>query len=303
MGAIAKAQAANTKLAASANPQSLKDYVTKYSAEISRALPNVGITPDRFTRLVLSAVSATPQLAECTPKSFLGAMMTCAQMGMEPNTPLGQAYLIPYRNNRAGVMECQYQLGYKGLIELAHRSGQVKSIFAECVYEHDEFDYELGIDAKLSHKPLMTGDRGKVVAYYAVWKGNDGGYGFAVMSKADVDAHRARFSKARNSPWDSNYDEMAKKTVLKKALKYAPLSIDIQRELAADEMIKRPEGNQMSGDMLDLGGDYIEVDGIVRGDAYDSDGFPVEAAQEFPPEDVQDFPPDYVDPETGEIRK
>lgn len=302
MGAIAKAQAANKQLQAAVNPQSLKDYVTKYSAEIGRALPSVGITPERFTRLIFSALSATPQLAECTPKSFLGAMMTCAQMGMEPNTPLGQAYLIPYKNYKSGTTECQYQLGYKGLIELAHRSGQVQTIFAECVYEHDDFEYSLGLDPMLDHHPLMHGDRGKPIAYYAVWRGKDGGFGFAVMSKDDIDAHRKMFSKARTSPWDTNYDEMAKKTVLKKALKYAPLSIDMQRELAADEMIKRPDAGQMQGDMLDLQGEYITVDGVVRGDAYDADGFPKEAEQDFPPEGVQDFPPDYIDPSTGEIR-
>lgn len=300
MGAIAKANAAQKQVAASTNPKGLKDYVSKYQAEIVKALPQVGITPDRFTRLVLSALSQNPQLADCTPKSFLGAMMVCAQMGMEPNTPLGQAYLIPYRNYKRGVMECQYQLGYKGLIELAHRSGQVKSIDAQVVYQNDFFEYELGLESKLIHKPKMDGDRGPAVAYYAVYRTKDDGYGFAVMSKADVEEHRKRFSKAGNSPWDSNFDEMAKKTVLKKALKYAPLSIDLQRDLAADEMIKRPEESQMAGDMLDLQGDYIEVDGIVRGDAYDEDGFSKEAIENFPPEDVQDFPPQ-VDPDTGEV--
>ena len=122
------------------------------------------------------------------------------------------------------------------------------------------------------------------------------------MSKDDIDAHRRMFSKARTSPWDTNYDEMAKKTVLKKALKYAPLSIDMQRELAADEMIKRPEAGQMRGDMLDLQGDYIQDGDILRGDAYDSDGFPKEAIEDFPPDETQEFPPVYVDPETGEIK-
>lgn len=299
MGAIAKANTANKQLAAKTNPQGLKDFVVKYEAEISKALPKVGITPERFTRLMLSALSATPQLMECTPKSFLGAMMTCAQMGMEPNTPLGQAYLIPYKNYKTGTTECQYQLGYRGLISLAYRSGQIKNIGAQVVYQNDVFEYELGLDPKLVHKPKMDGDRGPAVAYYAFYSTKDGGFGFAVMSKYDVDEHRKRFSKARNSPWDTNYDEMAKKTVLKKALKYAPLSIDMQREMASDEMIKRPDEAQMGGDMLDLQGDYIEVDGIVRGDAYDDDA----------PAEIPDFPPaegeeiEYIDPETGEVRK
>ena len=220
MGAIANKAAENKALAQkAAKPVSMQDYVNKYHAQISAALPKVGITPERFTRLVLSALSTTPDLAQCEPKSFLGAMMTCAQMGMEPNTPLGQAYLIPYNNRRKGIKECQYKLGYKGLIELAHRSGQVQTIFAEAVCENDEFTYELGVDAKLIHKPRLDGPRGNVTCYYAVWKGTDGGYGFAVMSRDDIIRHRNMFSKAQNSPWDTNFDEMAKKTVLKKALK------------------------------------------------------------------------------------
>ena len=103
-------------------PQNLKDYVKLYEGEIAKALPSV-MTPDRFTRMMLSAVSATPKLAECTPKSFLGAMMNAAQLGLEPNTPLGQAYILPYSNK--GVMEAQFQIGYKGLIDLAYRSGEV----------------------------------------------------------------------------------------------------------------------------------------------------------------------------------
>ena len=151
MGAIAKANAANKQLAASTNPQGLKDFVVKYQSEISKALPKVGITPERFTRLMLSALSATPQLMECTPKSFLGAMMTCAQMGMEPNTPLGQAYVLPYKNK--GNLEAQFQLGYKGLIDLAYRSGEVEVIQSHVVYENDEFSCEYGLEPKLTHKP------------------------------------------------------------------------------------------------------------------------------------------------------
>lgn len=88
----------------------LKGYVNQMLPAIKRALPGV-MTPERFTRIVLTALSSNPELQQCTPESFCGAMMTAAQLGLEPNTPLGQAYLIPYRNNRKGVVECQFQLG------------------------------------------------------------------------------------------------------------------------------------------------------------------------------------------------
>ena len=114
--------------------------------------------PERFTRITLSALSTNAKLQETTPQSFLGAMMTAAQLGLEPNTPLGQAYLIPFRNK--GVLECQFQLGYKGLIDLAYRSGQISVIQAHTVYENDEFEYELGLDPKLKHVPAK-GRQGK----------------------------------------------------------------------------------------------------------------------------------------------
>ena len=107
------------------------------------------ITPERFTRIVTSALSSTPQLAETTPQSFLGAMMTAAQLGMEPNTPLGQAYLIPYKNK--GRLECQFQLGYRGMVELAYRSGEVTIIQAHAVHENDEFEYSFGLEPSLNH--------------------------------------------------------------------------------------------------------------------------------------------------------
>ena len=89
-------------------------YIKQMQGEIKKALPSV-ITPERFTRIVLSALSTNPKLAQTTPQSFLAAMMTAAQLGVEPNAPLGQAYLIPYFNSRTRCSECQFQLGYKGM--------------------------------------------------------------------------------------------------------------------------------------------------------------------------------------------
>ena len=239
-------------------PKTMQQYIKSMEGEIAKALPTV-ITPERFTRMVLSALSVNPKLAECTPKSFLGAMMTAAQLGVEPNTALGQAYLIPYRNH--GTMECQFQLGYKGLIDLAYRSGEVSIIQAHVVYQNDEFTYELGLDPQLKHIPA-TSNRGEAIAYYAMFKTKDGGYGFEVMSIDDVREHARRYSKSYgNGPWQTNFDEMAKKTVLKKVLKYAPLKSDFVRGIAQDETIK----NTISEDMYaepdsTIYADFVEVD-------------------------------------------
>ena len=229
--------AAENKTASTQNMKTLQSWVVSMKDQIGKALPSV-LTPDRFTRMVLTALSANPKLQVCTPQSFLGAMMQAAQLGVEPNTPLGQAYLIPYKNK--GIDEVQFQLGYKGLIDLAYRSGEITDIQAHEVHENDEFEYELGLNAKLRHIPALK-ERGPVILYYAVWHTKSGGYGFEVMSVEDIKEHAKKYSKAAQSsysPWTTNFDSMAKKTVLKQALKYAPLKTDFVRAVAQDETIK-----------------------------------------------------------------
>ena len=217
--------------------KTMADYIKSMSGEIAKALPK-SITPERFTRITLSALSSNPELQQCTPSSFLAAMMTAAQLGVEPNTPLGQAYLIPYFNGRKQAKECQFQIGYKGVIDLAYRSGEVQSIQAHEVHLNDEFSYSFGLEPELHHVPAIR-DRGEVIAYYAVWKGKDGGYGFEVMSREDVEQHGRKFSKSFSSgPWKSDFDEMAKKTVLKKALKYAPMKTELTYATVSDETVK-----------------------------------------------------------------
>lgn len=224
--------------------KTMQQYIKSMEGEIKKALPSV-ITPERFTRIVLSAISVNPKLGSCTPASFLGAMMTSAQLGLEVNTPLGQAYVLPYLNK--GVLEAQFQLGYKGLIDLAYRSGDVEVIQAHVVYENDEFECEYGLDPKLTHKPTDA-DRGEPIKVYAVFKTKSGGFGFEVMSMEDVKKHAAKYSKSYGSsysPWKTNFEEMAKKTVLKRVLKYAPLKSDFVRAAVQDETIKKDLSDDM----------------------------------------------------------
>ena len=251
---------------------SLKGLIRAMEPQIKNALPTV-MTPERFTRIVLTALSSNPKLGQCTPNSFLGAMMQAAQLGVEPNTPLGQAYLIPYRNK--GTLECQFQLGYKGLIDLAYRSGAVQSIQAHEVHENDEFEYSYGIDGTIRHKPALK-DRGPVIAYYGVWKTKDGGYGYEVMSVDDVISVRDQYSKAEDSkfsPWATNFDAMAKKTVLKRALKYAPLKTEFARALSQDNTIKTTIAPDMADEPDETNYTDIEAEPV----------------------------PDNVDPKTGEV--
>lgn len=264
--------AAAKKAAPAASPmKNMQDLILSMKGQIEAALPSV-ITGERFARMVLTAMSNTPKLASCTPKSFLGAMMQAAQLGLEPNTPLGEAYLIPFMNH--GTLECQFQVGYKGMISLAHRSGLY--VQAHEVHENDEFDVEYGLEPKLVHKPVFK-DRGPVIAYYGVWKDKDGISGFEIMSKEDVEAHARKYSQSYGkgfSPWKTNFDEMAKKTVIKKALKYAPLTTEFIRGVTADGTIK----STLSQNMVDV-------------------------RDETNYTDIQAEPvPDNVDPTTGEVR-
>lgn len=233
----------------------IQQYIKQMQSGIKAALPSV-MTPERFTRITLSALSSNPKLAECTPHSFLGAMMTAAQLGLEPNTPLGQAYLIPYWNSKKRCRECQFQLGYKGLIDLAYRSGDVSTLMAQVVYEGDTFTYSFGLEPTLKHTPAMK-DRGGPVYVYALFKTKDGGYGYEVMSIDDVRNHAKKFSKSYDDgPWQTNFEEMAKKTVLKRVLKYAPLKTEFLRAVAQDEMVK----SEISADMYEVQGTYPEAD-------------------------------------------
>lgn len=255
---------------------SLKGLIKTMEPEIKKALPSV-ITPERFTRMVFTALSSTPKLQQCTPQSFLGAMMQAAQLGLEPNTPIGQAYLIPYKNK--GIQECQFQLGYKGLIDLAYRSGEIKDIQAHEVYENDAFEYEFGLEPKLKHIPAAH-DRGEIVMYYAVFHMVNGGYGFEVMSKEDIINHAKKTSQSYDSsysPWAKYFDEMAKKTVIKKCLKYAPIKTDFVRALSSDETIK----STITEHMADEPDETVTIN-----------------VESSPVEDI----PDNVDPETGEIK-
>ncbi|WP_454957471.1 recombinase RecT [Dialister invisus] len=255
---------------------SLQGLIRAMEPEIKKALPSV-ITPERFTRMVFTALSSNKKLQACTPESFLGAMMQAAQLGVEPNTPIGQAYLIPYGN------QVQFQLGYKGLIDLAYRSGEVQSIQAHEVHEDDTFEYELGLNPKLKHVPAMK-DRGQVILYYAVIKLKNGGEGFEVMSREDVDQFaRAKSKTYKNGPWQTDFDEMAKKTVLKKVLKYAPLKSDFAKQVKEDETIK----TSISENMTDLPDETVTIDAEAQ----------TPQDEEIPFDEI----PPAVDKETGEV--
>jgi recombination protein RecT len=224
-------------------PKELRNLIAQMTPAIAKALPSM-IGKDRFVRVAMSAISNTPELANCTQDSFLGALMNSAQLGLEPNTPIGQAYLIPY----AG--KCQFQIGYKGMIELARRAGITIQVHE--IKENDKFEYEYGLEPKLRHIPSL-GDRGQTIGYYCVWKNTDGQFGVEVSSREEVLKFAKEKSQAFNKgPWKTDFDAMAKKTLIKAALKYAPLAIEAQLAMAADETVKNVSANDALSDTFDI---------------------------------------------------
>lgn len=212
------------------------DVIEAGKEQFAAALPQ-HLNSDRFTRIAITCVRQNPKLAECSVPSLLGSLMTVAQLGLEPGV-LGQCYLIPFKNTKLGTTECQLQLGYKGMIELLRRTGQLSDIYAYPVYSNDEFTIEYGLERKLTHKPAFThpDGRGLIVGFYSVAILKDGTKAFEYMTKKEIEKHEEKYRKGKfkNDIWVKNYEEMAMKTVTKKMLKWLPISVEMIENLRKD---------------------------------------------------------------------
>lgn len=200
----------------------------KMKSQFAAALPK-HMTPERMARIVTTEIRKTPALVNCEQSSFLGAVIQCAQLGLEPGNSLGHAYILPYGK------QAQLIIGYKGMIDLARRSGQIISISARVVRDGDFFEYEFGLDESLVHRPAEDGNEGEITHVYAVARLKDGGRQFEVMSKAQVIAVQSQSKAGKSGPWVSHWEEMAKKTVIRRLFKYLPVSVEIQRAVMLDE--------------------------------------------------------------------
>ena len=220
--------------ASSAKMGTLKTMLESKKAAIQAILPK-HLTADRILKVALVAASRNPRLLECDQLSILRSVMVAAQLGLEPDGPLGLAYLVPYRNSKANRMEAQFQIGYRGLIALARRSGEIQSIEAHVVHEGDEFECVFGLEGILRHVPSWTAEKpGPLKAAYAVAHLTGGGVQFEVMTRAQIDRIRANSQSGNSGPWVSDCDEMARKTVVRRLCKYLPLSVEIARAITAD---------------------------------------------------------------------
>lgn len=238
--------------------KNIEDFLMANKSKIEAALPK-HLTGEKMLRLILTELNKNSDLKECTTMSLVGAILQCSQLGLEPGSTLGNAYLIPFNRKiqeKDGsfktVKECQFMIGYRGMLELARRSGKVLSFAVRPVYENDIFEFSYGLIEKCHHIPTL-GDKGKFLGAYANIKLRDDSSYFEFMSKSDIDKIRdgsvaysswLKYGKSGKKPiWEENYEEMAKKTVVRHVFKYLPISIEIQNAVGLDEQADRAKQN------------------------------------------------------------
>lgn len=226
-----------TAIAKPTTPQaSLMQMMQRMEKQVVMALPK-HITADRMIRTFLTACNKNPKLFEAKQTTLIGALMECSQLGLMPDGTTGEAYLIPFKSQTG--MECQLIIGYRGYITLARRSGEVKSIMANIVYSTDKFEYEYGLEDKLSHVP--SGKGGEITHVYAIIKFVNGGYQYIVLTKGEIDMVRDKSAnykyatRKEQTVWGMYWEEMAKKTAIRRLIKLVPLSAELNRALSLDE--------------------------------------------------------------------
>ena len=223
------------------SPQkSLKAYLENNKGAIAQVLPSK-MTADRMLKVVLSATLRTPKLLECSQVSILQSVMHAAQLGLEAGSPLGHAYLVPFFNKDANRTDCQLIVGYRGLIDLARRGGEIKSIEARCVYKNDEFTLRYGLKPQLEHAPCLDDDPGELRLVYAIAHIRGSKPQVEVMTLPQVERIRKASKSGKFGPWAEHFDEMARKTVVRRLCKYLPLSIEAAEEIAKVDMIEAGE--------------------------------------------------------------
>ena len=262
--ATAAAQQQTAIVQAAKQPTTLLGMVRSpaFQKQMALAMPK-SMTPDRLTRIVMTECRKTPALMKCAPESFYGAVLQCAALGLEPGSALGHCYLLPFGNgkDKSGRPNAQLIIGYRGMIDLARRSGQIVSLQAWTVHAQDTFNYQLGLNPDIEHVPASVADRGPVTHVYAVAKLKGGGVQFEVMSRAEIEKVRSASKAGNSGPWSSHWDEMAKKTVIRRLFKYLPVSIEAVRAVEIDEKTDRGEATTDQ--------DFLDAEFIEKGNVED----------------------------------
>jgi len=236
-------------LPAKSKVTTIRDLMEKAKPQIAMALPK-HMHPDRMLRIAMTSIQQTPKLLNCDPKTLVAAVIEASQLGLEPDGILGYAYLIPYGN------KAQLQIGYRGLIDLAFRSGRVTKVYAQVVHEKDEYEVTFGLNPVLKHIPTSDDDEGEIIAAYAVVHFKEGEPDFEWMWKKDIDKIRKSAKAAKDGPWVTHYVEMAKKTAIRRLAKRIPLSPEFQRAAVLDEYVS--QGFADNGKVIDVDVDPVD---------------------------------------------
>lgn len=213
----------------------LHGLLSAYKSEIANALPR-HVSPDRMMRIAMTSARKNPDLLDCSPESFLGAVIQSAQLGLEPDTPLGHAYLVPFHNSKTGTKEVNFMPGYRGMMDLIYRVEDHPILAPAAVYEGDEFYYEKGLNPVLKHVPMPRRTGAKMTQVYCVASFADGRKEFIVMTREEVEACRSRSKSKGFSPWQTDYEAMAFKTVIRRFCKYLPMSAEVQKAVGLDDL-------------------------------------------------------------------
>lgn len=215
-----------------------KDKLKKFRTTLARMGPQIEMAaPDhikarRMMRMCMTVVQQDPKLLDCTKESLLGAIMTSAQLGLYPDVSvLGHAYFVPFAGKVVFIA------GYKGLIDLAARGGHVTSIQPYAVRDGDMFEFEYGLNPTLRHKPSGEPIEGRELTHvYCIARIRGEPIAqFIVMTKEEVDNIRKRSPAKNKGPWVNDYEPMALKTVVRREVKYLPISSELQRIVSLDE--------------------------------------------------------------------
>lgn len=207
----------------------LQASLERFMAALPRAMD-----PQRWFQLTVMACFRQPKLLECTPASIVLASLQAAELGLEPG-PMGYAWFIPRENKHIKALECQFQPGYRGLMKLARQGGEIKSIYAHVVHKNDPtFVVRLGLEKKLEHEPCLSGEPGELIYVYAVAKLEDGDCDFEILSVAEVEKIRKASASPNAGPWVSWWDEMAKKSAIKRLCKRLPVSVELAKAIDID---------------------------------------------------------------------
>jgi recombination protein RecT len=266
-----------TQLVKQDTAKSVSALLERNKGALSKALPK-HVNADRLMRVAISAISQNPALLECTPESLFRCIVASGMLGLEPNTPTGHAYLVPFADGKTGKKNVQLIPGYRGLIDLAHRAGGVQTLAAHMVYTKDEFIYELGLEPKLVHKPCMDTDRGEMLCVYAIYKGKEGQVDFEVMPIGEVQRIR-ECAKSKNSPaWVNFFDEMARKTAIRRLVKRIPISLELARASSLDDKAAIGESQE-----VELADAIIDVENIAMPSTQKEESAPASESEDGAP--------------------